>query len=99
MEAHGCRADLSVRVPRGATGDVRRGVCDLLEDVEGVDRVEVNDLQGVRPDALDLYVDAFVTVGFDDAVESPEGQLRDGFGVLEVRVESLADCTVDVAVE
>jgi hypothetical protein len=81
------RARLSVRVPRGAAGDVVGGVRDLLADVDGVERVDVHDLEGVRPDALDLYVDARATVGFAEAPDAPEAQLRDGFGVLDVTVE------------
>jgi hypothetical protein len=81
------RARLSVRVPRGAAGDVEGGVRDLLADVDGVEQVDVEDLEGVRPDALDLYVDARATVGFADATDDPEARLREGFGVLEATVE------------
>ena len=84
MLAKTCRAHLTVRVPRGATGDVAGGVRGVLEDVDGVARVEVHGLEGVRPDALDLYVDARVTVGFHEGVDAPEAQLREGFGVLDV---------------
>ena len=83
MLAQTCRLRLSVRVPRGAAGDVAGGVRDVVEDVDGVARVEIEDLEGVRPDALDLHVDARVTVGFADEVDAPEAQLREGFGVLD----------------
>lgn len=76
------RATLSVRVPRGAAGDVEGGVRDVVGDVDGVERVDVHDLAGVRPDALDLYVDAAVTVCFTDDVADPAARLQDGFGVL-----------------
>jgi hypothetical protein len=84
MLAQTCRVRLSVRVPRGSAGDVEGGVRDLLDGVDGVVSVEVESLEGVRPDALDLYVDAVVTVGFSEAVAAPEAHLRDGFGVLAV---------------
>jgi hypothetical protein len=78
------RATLEVRVPRGAAGDVDGGIRDVVADVDGVEGVEVQDLCGVRPDALDLYVVAEVTVDFDGEVADPGERLRDGFGVLEV---------------
>ena len=56
---------LSVRVPRGAAGDVEGGVRDVVEGVDGVRRVEVDRLRGVRPEALDLRVDADVVVSLD----------------------------------
>lgn len=87
MLAETCRAKLSVRVPRGATGDVEGGVRDVVSSVDGVARVDVHDLEGVRPDALDLYVEARATVAFDEAVTDPATRLGDGFGVLQVDVE------------
>ena len=87
MQAQICNARLSVRVPRGAAGDVEGGVRDVVSGVDGVASVEVRDLEGVRPDALDLYVEARVTVGFDEEVAAPATRLRDGFGVLEVAIE------------
>lgn len=77
------RIELSVRVPRGAAGDLEGGVRSVLEDVDGVESVEIHGLCGVRPEALDLRVDVDVTVAFEDAVDDPAGRLRDGFGVLE----------------
>ena len=87
MQAQRYQARLSVRVTRGAAGDVEGGVRDVVAGVGGVEHVEVRDLEGVRPDALDLYVDARVTVDFGEAVAAPESRLADGFGVLEVEVE------------
>lgn len=82
------RVRVSVRVPRGAAGDVEGGVRDVLQTVEGVSSVEVCELAGVRPDALDLYVDAEATVTFEAAVAAPRDRLRDGFGVIDVTIES-----------
>lgn len=87
MLAQTCQTRLSVRVPRGATGDVEGGVREVLEGVDGVERADVHELEGVRPDALDLYVDARVTVRFAPAVTDRRKRLRDGFGVLEVAAE------------
>ena len=87
MQAQICTARLSVRVPRGAAGDVEGGVRDVVAGVDGVEHVEVRDLEGVRPDALDLYVEARVTVDFADEVAAPGARLADGFGVLEAAVE------------
>ncbi|MFQ3320848.1 MAG: hypothetical protein ACI8UR_000199 [Natronomonas sp.] len=87
MLAQTCRATLTVRVPRGAVGDVEGGVRDVLDGVEGVDNVEVHNLEGVRPDALDLYVDASVTVAFETGIAAPDERLRDGFGVVAVAAE------------
>ena len=81
------RLTVSVRVPRGAAGDVAGGVRGVVGDVAGVDDIEVRDLESVRPDALDLYVDARVTVDFGDDVDDPAAQLRGGFGVLEAAVD------------
>ena len=78
------RVTLSVRVPRGAAGDVDGGVESVVGNVDGVEHVEVHDLAGVRPNALDLHVDATVTVELDAGVADPGERLRDGFGVLAV---------------
>jgi hypothetical protein len=86
MLAHDHRAELSVRVPRGAAGDVEGGVREVVEKVDGVAGIENIELCGVRPDALDLYVDATATVAIDADVEAPEAHLADGFGVIEAIV-------------
>lgn len=87
MLAESHRVRVSVRVPRGATGDVEGGVSDVLRKVESVASVEVHELAGVRPDALDLYVDAHATVDFEAAVDEPREELRDGFGVVDVTLD------------
>ncbi|MCY4730286.1 hypothetical protein KY092_06915 [Natronomonas gomsonensis] len=87
MLAHDHRIELSVRVPRGAAGDVEGGVREVVEKVDGVARVENVELCGVRPDALDLYVDATATVAIDADVEAPDAHLADGFGVIEATVQ------------
>jgi len=78
---------VTVRVPRGAAGDVEGGVRSVVESVDGVATAEVRDLEGVRPDALDLRVDARVTVAFAEETDAPEARLEAGFGVLAVAVE------------
>jgi hypothetical protein len=87
MLAHTHRVELSVRVPRGAAGDVEGGVRDVLENVDGVSRAENIDLCGVRPEALALYVDATATVVVGADIEAVEARLGEGFGVLEVSIE------------
>ena len=87
MLAQSRRVCLSVRVPRGAAGDVEGGVRAVVENVRGVEHAEIHELNGVRPDALDLYVDAHATVTFDREVANPESALDGGFGVLSVDAE------------
>lgn len=79
--------ELRLRVPRGAMGDVERGVEDVLAGVDGVDRVEVDDLRGVHPGSLDLYVDARVALALPEGPADPDrlaDHLADGFGVERV---------------
>lgn len=87
MLAQNYRFRVSVRVPRGAAGDVAGGLCEVVEKVDDVAAAEVDELQGVHPDALDLYVDATVDVAFDSCVAVPTECLEDGFGVLDAVVE------------
>lgn len=82
-----CR--VSVRVPRGETGDLRAGVEAVLAKVDGVRDARVERVAGVRPTWTDLRVDAEVSLSIDVAAEDPtEGglatRLEDGFGVTGV---------------
>lgn len=87
MLAHTRRATVTVRVPRGAAGDVEGGVRAVLSDVDGVERVDDLELCGVRPDALDLYVDVRATVAVEGATpEEFADRLCAGFGVVDARV-------------
>jgi len=79
-------AAVTLRVPRGAAGDMERGVRNVLEDVDGVAAVDVGELTGMRPSAADLYVDARVRFELEREPEDVRSFLRDGFGIEEVEV-------------
>jgi hypothetical protein len=86
--------DLELRVPRGDAGDLDDGARAVLENVDDVRAVEVRGIDGMRPDAFDLYVDATarVTMTGDAPVEADDlaARLRDGFGVVAVERCELA---------
>lgn len=56
--AEAVAVDVELRVPRGAMGDLPAGVAEVLANVDGADVVDVGEIDGVRPAALDIYVDA-----------------------------------------
>jgi hypothetical protein len=92
--------DCELRIPRGDAGDLDDGARAVLENVDGVREADVRGIDGMRPDAFDLYVDATarVTMAAErpvdaDATGDAEGaadaadlaaRLRDGFGVVGV---------------
>ena len=89
---------LSVRVPRGAAGDVEGGVREVVEGVVGVRRVEVDRLRGVHPEALDLRVDADVVVTLDTEVaEALAADAVVDHDAGSSGVGDHAECVVDVA--
>jgi hypothetical protein len=57
-EAVAVEVDVELRVPRGAMGDLPAGVAEVLANVDGTEVVDVGEIDGVRPSALDIYVDA-----------------------------------------
>ena len=89
-------ADISLRVPRGGTGDLTSGVAAVLDDVDAVDAVSVERVTSVRPGHTDIRVDADVTVVVELPTEADRGpevadpesavatHLTDGFGVMQV---------------
>jgi hypothetical protein len=83
-------AALELRVPRGEAGDLDQGTREVLRKIDGVREVEVERIDGMRPDAFDLYVDVAARLRLDvesDADTDPDdlaARLRDGFGVVEV---------------
>ncbi|MFC7044668.1 hypothetical protein ACFQH6_03885 [Halobacteriaceae archaeon GCM10025711] len=89
-------ADVVLRVPRGAAGDLERGATRLLERIDAVERVDECDVTGLSPTLNDLRVDATVrvTVGVDGPVERPTATVREtldgGFGVQAVSVTRTA---------
>lgn len=86
-ERHDARAQIHLRVPRGAAGDVTGGVREVLENVAAVAAAAVASIDDVTPAAADLYVD--VTADLDLAVPGEDtdavaAALRDGFGIERV---------------
>lgn len=80
-------ATLELRVPRGETGDLLDGARALLERVDGVEDAEIQEVEGVRPSPLDLYVTARAAVAMAPVHEDAAGvrqTLADGFGVIDV---------------
>ena len=85
---------VSLRVPRGEAGDLDSGVVDVLEAVDGVERVELDGVTSVRPTWTDIHVDADVRVTLSDAVDGDDADavqstLEDGFGVTDVEQVSV----------
>jgi hypothetical protein len=79
-------ADLTMQVPRNATGDLEQGVTNLVRGVDAVARVEAVDVTGLTPRLNDLQVEAEVTVAatLEDAPDvetAARTALRDGFGI------------------
>ena len=83
----GIVADLTVRVPRSAPGDVFEGTRRVVEAVDGVLGVEAVWVTSITPNLNDLFVEARVAATL--ALEGPVGDEReaarsvllDGFGV------------------
>lgn len=89
-------ADVSLRVPRGATGDLESGVADVVANVDGAGDVTVERVTSVRPTWTDVRVDADVRLSVEVAAEASDraaavaARVGDAFGVTEVN-----DVTVD----
>ncbi|WP_255149991.1 hypothetical protein [Halorarius halobius] len=81
-------ADLELRVPRGEAGALDDGARQVLAKIDCVREVEVERIDGMRPDAFDLYVDVAARLALDAEPEADRDELRarlrDGFGVTEV---------------
>jgi len=89
-------ADVSLRVPRGATEDLTSGVAGVLEAVEGVTAVTVDRVTSVRPGHTDIRVDTDVTVVLDLPEDADPGtavatRLTDGFGITEINAVERVD--------
>lgn len=85
-------AELRLRVPRSAPGDLHEGTGGVVAAVDGVVAVEAVEISSITPNLNDLFVDATVTAtvrldGTDGArSEAVRSVLRDGFGVARVDV-------------
>lgn len=91
----GVTADLTVRVPLGASGTLVEGVARVLERTDRVRAVDDAAVTGVTPGLNDTAVDATVTVTVDtddaagDAALAARDALADGFGVEAVEAVEL----------
>lgn len=95
--AVGAVADLSIRVPRSAPGDLDDGIRAVIEAVDSVTSVRSVRATSVTPNLNDLFVEvtAEVTVAFDEPVDDDEAAavrsaLRAGFGI-----DRVGDLAVD----
>jgi hypothetical protein len=91
-------ATLTLRVPRGAMGDLPAGVRDVLAGIDGVETVDVGEIRAVRPDSFDIHVDAAARLGMNRDTTDPDAvrdRLLDGFGIEAVETV-FVDVDVDV---
>jgi len=95
-------ADLTMQVPRNATGDLAQGVTNVVRGVDAVARVDEVDVTNLRPRLNDLRVDATVAVEMTvedapDVERAGTTALGDGFGIEAVenveRDHAAADST------
>jgi hypothetical protein len=88
MAAVEVAAALELRVPRGEAGDLDQGTREVLRKIDGVQEVEIERIDGMRPDAFDLYVDVVARLRLaaesDADPDELADRLRDGFGVVAV---------------
>ena len=88
-------ASVSLRVPRGESGDLETGAAAVLAGVDAVDAVTIDRVTGVDPTWTDIRVDVNVavtaTVDETDPASGLEAKLEDGFGVVAVDGLVLAD--------
>lgn len=91
----GVTADLTVRVPLGASGTLVEGVARVLERNDRVLDVEDAAVTGVSPGLNDTAVDTTVTVTVEtadargDTTLAAREVLADGFGVDDVETVEL----------
>jgi hypothetical protein len=76
-------AAVSLRVPRGAMGDLPTGVREVLAAVTGVEAVDVGEIRAVRPTSFDIHVDLTARLGMDETTDpdAVRERLLDGFGI------------------
>jgi hypothetical protein len=89
-------AAVTLRVPRGAMGDLPAGVREVLAGVAGVGTVDVGEIHAVRPTSFDIRVDVTARLGMESETTDPDAvrdRLLDGFGL-----EAVEAVVVDVDV-
>ncbi len=80
-------ADLSIRVPRSAPGDIVDGTRSVIEAVDGVTRVAAVDVTSMTPNLNDLFVEVTVDAAIvvdgpvDDEADAARSVLLAGFGI------------------
>jgi hypothetical protein len=79
-------ADLTMQVPRNATGDLAQGVTNVVRGVDAVANVDDVDVTDLRPRLNDLRVDATVAVEMTvedapDVERASRDAFGDGFGI------------------
>jgi hypothetical protein len=87
-------ATVTLRVPRGAMGDLPSGVREVLAGVAGVETVDVGEIRAVRPTSFDIRVDVAARLGIALETTDPDAareRLLDGFGI-----EAVEALVVDV---
>jgi len=85
---------VTLRVPRGAMGDLPTGAREVLAGVDGVETVDVGGIHDVRPTSFDIRVDVAARLGIAPETTDPDavrGRLLDGFGI-----EAVEAVVVDV---
>jgi hypothetical protein len=88
------KAAITLRVPRGAMGDLPTGAREVLADVAGVETVDVGEISAVRPTSFDIRVDVTARLGLAVEATDPDAvrdRLLDGFGI-----EAVEAVVVDV---
>jgi hypothetical protein len=95
-------ADLTMQVPRNATGDLEQGVTNVVRGVDAVASVEAVDVTDLRPRLNDLRVDATVAVEMTvedapDVERAGTTALADGFGIEAVETVETDQAAADAA--
>lgn len=75
------RAEVELRVPRGAMGDLEQGVHDVLSEVDAVGHVERAEVRDVRPTSFDIHVTVAAALEVRAERKAVREALLDGFGI------------------
>lgn len=82
--------NISLRVSRGASGDLHSGVAAVLDGVAAVREATVDRVRGVRPAYTDIRVDVTATLVLalpddEQSERAVAAALSDGFGITTVQ--------------